>query len=231
MLSYLGFAWHPEYRVFEIPRGENQNLYRAVVYVPANDPRKPTVHTWEAKASSIDMAVQRAAYLGVTVLRNDYTCLESSPFRYVPPGFVIPSLSRHVTSDYADPEQENSRLYMTAQFVQCQDRMTQAILFELDAVHEQLWLTRQHLAAYTTLQPSDRTYPQSLQFPRSFAPPDAGGYVPDRGLLLLVDLCHRGPLLYGEQGSEAHSFITPRLHLPVDQHSHGRRETYWRRRD
>jgi hypothetical protein len=127
MLSYLGYVWYPEYRVFEIPCGENQNLYRAVVYVHANDPRRPLVHTCEARASSVDMAVQCAAYLCVTMLRYDYTCLESSPFRYVPPGFVIPSLDRHVTCDYADPEQENNRLYMTSQIVQCQDRLTQAL--------------------------------------------------------------------------------------------------------
>ena len=105
---------------------------------------------------------------------------------------------------------------MTAQFMQCQDRLTQALLYELDTIHEQLWRTRQHLAAYTTLQPSDLTYPQSLQFPPGCAPPDAGGYVPDRGLLLLVDPCHTGPLLYGEQGSDAHSFVTSRFCLPVD---------------
>jgi hypothetical protein len=141
MLSYLGFVWYPEYQLFE-PRGENQNLYRAVVHVPANDPCRPTVHTYEASASSVDLAVQRAAYLGVTLLRNDYLCFTTSPFCYVPLGFVIPSLSRHVTSDYADPEQENNRLYMTAQFMQCQDRLTQALLHELYVVHEKLWLTR-----------------------------------------------------------------------------------------
>jgi hypothetical protein len=70
------------------------------------------------------------------VQRKDYTCFETLPFRYVPPGFVIPSQNRQVTWDYADPEQENSRLYMTAQFVQCQDHLTQALLHDLDTVHE-----------------------------------------------------------------------------------------------
>ena len=231
MLSYLGYVWYPEYRVFEIPRGENQNRYRAVVYVPADDLRSPPVHSYEATASSVDMAVQRAAYLCVTVLRYDYACLSQSPFRYVPPGLIISSPDRLITCDYADPEQENSRLYMTAQLVQCQDRLTQALLYELDAVHEQLWQTRQHLAAYTTLQPSDSTYPQSVQFPRSHALPDAGGYVPDRGVLLSVDPTHRGPLLYGQQGPDAHCFITQRRRLPGDQHSRGRRQTNWRHRD
>jgi hypothetical protein len=97
---------------------------------------------------------------------------------------------------------------MTAQFVECQDHLTQAVLFELDAVYEQLWLTRQHLAAYTTLQPSDLTYPQSLQFLRGCAPPDAGGYVLDRGLFLSFDPRHTGPLFYREQGPEAHSEVS-----------------------
>ena len=120
---------------------------------------------------------------------------------------------------------------MTAQFVQCQDRLTQALLYELDTVHKQLWQTRQHLAAYTILQPSDLTYPPSLQFPPSCGPHDASGYVLDRGLLLSVDPRHTGPLLYGEQGPDAHSFVTSRFRLPVDQHSHGRCQTNWRHSD
>jgi hypothetical protein len=70
-----------------------------------------------------------------------------------------------------------------------------------------------------------------LQFPPGCAPPDAGGYVPDRGLLLSVDPRHTGPLLYREQGPDAHSFLTSRFRLPVDQHSRGRRQTNWRRSD
>ena len=124
MLNYLGCVWYPEYRVFEIPRGENQNLYRAVISVPADDPRRPPLHSCEATTSSVDLAVQRASYLCATVLCKDYTCFETSPFRYVPPGFVIPSQNRQVTCDYTDPEQAVSCLYMTAQFMQCQDRLT-----------------------------------------------------------------------------------------------------------
>jgi hypothetical protein len=82
--------------------------------------------------------VQRKAYLCATVLRKDYTCFETSPLRYVPPDFIILLQKRQVTCDYADLEQENSHLYMTAQFVQCQDHLTQALLYELDIVHEQL---------------------------------------------------------------------------------------------
>ena len=231
MLSYLGYVWYPEYRVFEIPRGENQHLYRVVVYVPADDFRKLPEHCCETTAATVDMAVQRAAYHMITVLRYDNTCFELSPFRYVPLGIHIPSLSLYATGEHADPERENSRLFMTAQFVECQDRFTQALLFELDSVTEQLWHTRRHLAAYTTPQPSHPSYPQRVQFPPCCAPSDAGGYIPDRGLLLSVDPRHRGPLLYGEQGPEAHSLFTPRCRLPVDQHCRGRRQTNWRRDD
>jgi hypothetical protein len=231
MLSYLGYVRYPEYRVFEVPRGEHQHRYRVVVYVPADDYRMLPVHSCETTAGSVEMPVQRAAYYMVTMLRSTYTCFDRSPYRYVPSGIHIPSLTLYGTAEYADPEQENCRLYMTAQFVDCQDRFTQALLFELDSVTEQLWQTRRHLAAYTTPQPCHPSYPQSVQFPPICAPSDAGGYVPDRGLLLSVDPRHRGPLLYGEQGPEAHSLYTPRHRLPVDQHSRGHRQTNWRRDD
>jgi hypothetical protein len=189
LLNYLGFVWYPEYRVSEIPRGEHQHRYRAVVYVPADDYRKFPEHSCEATASSVEMAVQRAAYGMVIMLRSTYTCFDRSPYRYVPAGVRI-SQSRYATGEYADPEQENSRLFMTAQFVQCQDRFTQALLLELDSVTEQLWHARQHLAAYTTPQPSHPSYPQSVQFPPSCAPSDVGGYIPHRGQLLSVDPHH-----------------------------------------
>jgi hypothetical protein len=230
MLSYLGYVWYPEYRVTEIPRGDQQHRYRAEVHVPADDLRYFPEHFAEATASSVEMAVQRVAYCMIITLRSTYTCFESSPYRYVPSGVRV-TQARYHTGGYADPEQENSRLFMTAQFVQCQDRFTQALLHELDSVTEQLWRTRQHLAAYTTPQPSHPSYPQSVRFPPTCAPSDVGGYVPDRGQLLSVDPHHRGPLLYGEQGPEAHSLYTPRLHLPVDQHSRGRRRTNRHRGD
>jgi hypothetical protein len=226
MLSYLGFIWYPEYRVTELPLDDQQHRYRAEVHVPADDLRCYPEHFVEATASSVEMAVQRAAYCLVITLRSTYTCFERSPYRYVPSGVRVTQARFH-TGGYSDPEQENSRLFMTAQFVQCQDRFTQALLHELDFVTEQLWRTRQHLRAYT-LQPSHSCYPP---LPPTCAPSDVGGYIPDRGQLLTVDPHTRGPLLYGEQGPEAHALYAPRLRLPVDQQSRGRRRTNRHRGD
>ena len=67
MATYLGFQWHPEYMVHEIPRHYGQAFFRATVCIKEDDgPR--IVHKCEAFASTVDMAVHWAAYLCVTVL-------------------------------------------------------------------------------------------------------------------------------------------------------------------
>ena len=87
--SYLGFLWLPEYRVYELHREFNQTYYRAVVsLLDDSEYLEIVIHSCEAYASTVKMAVHQAAYQLLTILREEYTCFSNdrSPYRFLPCG-------------------------------------------------------------------------------------------------------------------------------------------------
>ena len=87
MVTFLGFRWAPEYQVYEHQREFDQTLYRAIVVILSDDGTR-VVHRHEAVSTSVDMAVQQAAYVCLTVLRADYWGFDNSCYRYIPCGYI-----------------------------------------------------------------------------------------------------------------------------------------------
>ena len=85
MVTFLGFRWAPEYQVFEQQREFDQTYYQAIVYILSDDGMS-VVHRYEAVGSTVDMAVQQAAYVSLTVLRADYWGFDDSIYRHIPRG-------------------------------------------------------------------------------------------------------------------------------------------------
>ena len=67
MVTYVGFHWAPEYQVYEHQREFDQIFYRAIVYILSDDGSR-VVHSCEVMGSTIDMAVQHAANVCLTML-------------------------------------------------------------------------------------------------------------------------------------------------------------------
>lgn len=227
MMVYLGFSWQPEFRVREIPRAFGMSRFRALACIPADSWYDDALHFCTADASTVEMAIQRAAYVLITVLREFYPCLNTSPYRYFPRGSYCRDTRVHTTwFDQQSASHQPPLLFRTAQLLQYQDRVTQALFTELDVVREQLYLAHEHLAAYTTLQPTHRTFPHPVVLPDDCAMPDVGGYVPDRGTCLTTDPRPYDPILYGIQGPD--SVFDAGVRLRYDPSSGRRRYSlYW----
>jgi hypothetical protein len=227
MMVHLGFTWHPEYSVRELPYPLHQERYRAEVTILGDYPHEQPPFRFCADGSTVELAVHRAAYVALTMLRSTYRCFDDSPFRYVPGGRIT-SDGVHVT-DCMDPQKEDDRLYRTAQFGHCHDRFVRALLSEIDTTRQQLREAVQYLALFSATRPSYYTFPPRFELPETSTLPDVGGYVPERGALLSVDPAAPSyrPRAYGIQGPDAFFFDTPRLRLPYDQHSRGRRASRW----
>jgi hypothetical protein len=222
MASYLGFWWHPEYRVVEVPRAFGQSLYRAIVRIKANRSSVIT-HECEVVASTMEMAVHRVAYVCCTVLRSEYACFDNSQFQYVPRGGIGPSGS-HVTICRYPENEENQLVQRTAELVYCGEAMSRALFLELATCRDQLHRALSHLAAYTTEFVGDASY-SGFELPRYSQLPDVGGYTPARGALITINPCHTVPLEYGLQ-ADALCFDTDCVPLPLEQFQPDRRGTH-----
>lgn len=225
MMSYLGFSFYPEFVVYALPRAFGLDRFSAEVRIPSERPQDPVLEACAAQASTVELAIQRVAYVMVTVLRKKYADFDNSPFKYVPKGIYYDTGVHTTHFDEQDATGERDRLFRTAQLVQHQDRVTQALFVELDAVREQLYVAHQHLAAYTTLQPADISYPHPIVLPEYCSLPNVGGYIPDLGPCLTPAPRWSEPIYYGPQGWEAHTFTTPRVPLRYDVSSGHRRYT------
>lgn len=223
MASYLGFRWHPEYRVVEVPRVFEQTLYRATVFIKANHSSEIR-HKVEFVGSTVEVAVHRVAYMCCTILRSEYLCFDDSPFRYVPRG-VVGSNGSHFAAPVDLEPVQNEVLRRTAEFAYSGEAVGRVLVRELAIVRDQLDRALSHLAAYTTEFIGDTRYYGFELAPRHL--PGVGGYTPARGALLTVDPRHTVPLEYGLQ-PDGQCFPTGRVALPHDQFQRDRRSTRYR---
>ena len=158
MVTYVGFHWAPEYQVYEPQRDSYQTFYRAVVYILSHEGSR-VVHSSEVMGSTVDMAVQQAAYVCFTMLQDDYYCFDDSSFCHIPLGYT-PATAAHFTR-YDGLEVYNndrSRLPRTAQFALHRDVVAQALTQELATVRDQLHQALTRLATYTTEFVGDESF-------------------------------------------------------------------------
>ena len=229
MVTFVGFRWAPEYQVFEHQREFEQTFYRAVVYIISDDGSR-VVHESEAVGTTVDMVVQQAAYVCLTMLRADYYCFDDSCFRHIPRGYS-PSDGAHFTlyDSLGVSDNDSSRLQRTAQFALHRDAIAQALTQELAAVRDQLHHALTRLATYTTEFVGDERFAR-FQLPVESRLPDAGGYEPDRGPLLNLGAGYTGLPRFGAQDYDAYHFVTPRIPLRAEPMYVDRRYTYFRER-
>ena len=229
MVTFLGCGWALEYQGFEYQREFEQTLYRAVVYILSDNGTK-IVHEMEAVASTVDMAVQQAAYVCLTMLRADYWAFDDSCFRHIPRGYITCEGKHFTMYDNLEvSEKDSSRLGYTSHFGLHQDAVAQALTQELTAVREQLHQALTSLATYTTEFVGDERFAR-FQLPSVSRLPGAGGYEPARGPLLNLGAGYTGVPLFGAEGYEAYHFDTPKVpvrHVPIYV---DRRDTYFRER-
>ena len=227
MVTFLGFRWAPEYQVYEQQREFEQTYYQAIVYILSDDGMS-VVHQYEAVGSTVDMAVQQAAYVSITVLRADYWGFDDSIYRHIPRGYITSDGAHFTLYDSLDVyERDSSRLHITAQFVRHSDAVAQTLTQELASVREQLYLALTRLATYTTDFVGDERFARFDQ-PVGHRLPDAGGYEPIRGPLLNLGAGYTGIPRFGAQGADAMYFTTPRVYLRARPIYVDRRSTYFR---
>ena len=229
MVTFVGFRWAPEYQVFEYQREFEQTFYRAVVYIVSDDGSR-VVHESEAVGTTVDMAVQQAAYVCLTILRADYWAFDDSCFRHIPRGYITCEGKHFTMYDNLEvSEKDSSRLGYTSRFGLHQDAVAQALMQELTAVREQLHQALTSLATYTTEFVGDERFAR-FQLPVESRLPDAGGYEPDRGPLLNLGAGYTGLPRFGAQDYDAYHFVTPRIPLRAEPMYVDRRYTYFRER-
>ena len=220
MVEYLGFRWLPQYRVVEYIRDFDQTYYRATVYI-VDDAAENVVHTAVVVGSSVDLAVQQAAYYCLTVLRSEYYCFNNSPYRYVPCG-AITDRGVHFSVYTSANNERNASLMATAQFAHNRDSAAEALAQELYTVRDQLYRTQCLLSTYTRQFVGDDQY-TGFQLGPLYRQPDAGGYTLARGPLLRAD-----PLAFGAQGLDARFFDPPTVRYPWRMNFRDRRFTHHR---
>ena len=180
--------------------------------------------------SSIDMAVQQAAYAGLTVLRADYYCFDDSQYRHIPRGYLTDDGVHFTFYDSLEVHRDDpTRLDVTAMFAWQSDALVQALTQELATVRDQLHEALTCLGTYTTEFVGDERFAW-FQLPSDRCLQDAGGYELVRGPLLNLGAGYSGRPLYGAQGEDAHCFDTPMIPLRATPLYVDRRRTRFRYR-
>jgi hypothetical protein len=134
----------------ELTRAWNQQCYRDELHIPDGQGRLAP-YSFSAVGYTIEMAIQWVAYVGLTMLSAKRPEFYTSPFSYIPCGYIVPETGEHFTLYHSGPAWEDDRSRYIAQFVQHHDRVTQALLYELDTVCGHLWRALHRLSAYTDL--------------------------------------------------------------------------------
>ena len=208
------FHWLPEYTVYEQYRDFNMTQYLAKVTLhPYSEFDTYTYYTYFGMGTSVEMAVQEAAYVALTCLRREFEHLENTSFRYFP---STPSQAEGVESaTYMDfSEEQNVRIRRLAHLVQVLDQQYRLVRHELCVSRGRLWNLMVAIEPSVSMGRFNRdhlyTVPESV--PPELACPDVGGVIPPRGRYrynAITSGPRRSP--YMRQPPETESLIGPRV--------------------